>query len=234
MSNRPISEAAAPSKKRTVLSKPLSDQFNDALVYAATLHRTQPRKGRDIPYIGHLLGVASLVLEAGGDEDMAIAALLHDAVEDQGGRPRLDEIEHKFGRRVARIVLGCTDSDAVDPSQKLPWCERKVQYIAHVKNEAEAEVRLVSVADKVHNARAILTDFHDTGPSVFDRFSGKKDGTLWYYRSLVEAFRAAEARDGSPTDLPARGRRRLIDELDRVTSELERLAGGKGVNPCHA
>src|SRR5690242_11922283 len=137
------------------LSNPLSDRFNDALVYAHNLHRDQPRKGRDIPYIGHLLGVASLVLENGGDEDMAIAALLHDAVEDQGGLPRRDEIQRKYGERVAEIVMGCTDSDATDPIQKLPWCDRKVAYIAHVRDEADGAVRLVSLADKVHNARAI-------------------------------------------------------------------------------
>ena len=214
-----------------VLTKPLSDRFNDALVYAHNLHRTQPRKGRDIPYIGHLLGVASLVLENGGDEDMAIAALLHDAVEDQGGLPRRDEIKKKFGERVTGIVMGCTDSDTVDPHQKAPWCERKLDYIKHVKHEADPDVRLVSVADKVHNARAILTDHFDSGDACFDRFSGRKDGTLWYYRSLVDAFRHAERRhrDDSPSGL---GRRRLIDELERVVNELERRCGGKGNNPC--
>jgi (p)ppGpp synthase/HD superfamily hydrolase len=218
--------------KKRVLSRPLSDKFNDALVYAAKVHRDQPRKGKDIPYLGHLLGVASLVLESGGDEDMAIAALLHDAVEDQGGRPRLEEITRMFGARVAHIVHGCTDSDAVDPEHKAPWCERKEQYIAHVEHHADHQVRLVSAADKVHNARAILGDHYEIGDSVFDRFSGKKQGTLWYYRALVEAFRAAEARENHPADAAARGRRRLIDELSRVVDELERRAGGKGVNPC--
>ncbi|MGH9523704.1 MAG: HD domain-containing protein, partial [Terriglobales bacterium] len=224
---------------------PLSDRFNDALVYAHNLHRLQPRKGRDIPYIGHLLGVASLVLENGGDEDMAIAALLHDAVEDQGGLPRRDEIANKYGERVAEIVMGCTDSDAVDPDHKLPWCDRKVAYIAHVRNEADGAVRLVSLADKVHNARAILTDHHESGDPCFDRFSGRKDGTLWYYRSLVEAFAHAESREnpGWPTlagvarvgntnmEL-AHGRRRLMAELERVVTELEARCGGKGKNPC--
>lgn len=214
-----------------VLSNPLSDRFNDALVYAHNLHRHQPRKGRDIPYIGHLLGVASLVLENGGDEDMAIAALLHDAVEDQGGLPRRDEIEAKYGRRVSEIVMGCTDSDAVDPMQKLPWCDRKVAYIEHVQHEADAGVRFVSLADKVHNARAILTDHHESGDTCFHRFSGKKDGTLWYYRSLVEAFGNAESRQHDDSEL-GRGRRRLLAELDRVVSELEGRCGGKGKNPC--
>jgi (p)ppGpp synthase/HD superfamily hydrolase len=218
--------------KKRILSRPLSERFNDALVYAARLHREQPRKGKDIPYLGHLLGVASLVLESGGDEEMAIAALLHDAVEDQGGQPRLDEIRKLFGSKVARIVLGCTDSDEIDPDNKAPWCERKEKYIAHVEHEADAEVRLVSAADKVHNARAILSDHYELEDRVFDRFSGKKQGTLWYYRALVDAFRAAEARDNHPADDAARGRKRLIDELSRVVDELERRSGGRGVNPC--
>lgn len=228
-----------------VLSKPLSDRFNEALVYAHNLHRHQPRKGRDIPYIGHLLGVASLVLENGGDEDMAIAALLHDAVEDQGGLPRRDEIAAKFGDRVARIVMGCTDSDSTDPHNKAPWCDRKVSYIEHVTHEADPDVRLVSVADKVHNARAILTDHYECGDTCFERFSGRKDGTLWYYRALVDAFRDAESREnpGWPTmsalkrtaeqqSESSRGRLRLIAELDRVVTELENRCGGRGKNPC--
>ncbi len=218
--------------KKRVLSRPLSDKFNDALVYAARLHREQPRKGQDIPYVGHLLGVASLVLESGGDEEMAIAALLHDAVEDQGGQPRLEEIRKMFGARVAHIVEGCTDSDEIDPERKPPWCERKEKYIAHVEHKADAEVRLVSAADKVHNARAILSDHYEMEDRVFDRFSGKKQGTLWYYRALVDAFRAAEARDNHPADGSAQGRHRLINELARVVDELERRSGGPGVNPC--
>ena len=214
-----------------VLSKPLSDRFNDALVYAHNLHRHQPRKGRDIPYIGHLLGVASLVLENGGDEDMGIAALLHDAVEDQGGLPRRDEIAARYGERVAAIVMGCTDSDAVDPHQKAPWCDRKLAYIEHMTHEADGDVRLVSLADKVHNARAILTDHVEAGDSCFERFSGRKDGTLWYYRSLVEAFAHAEARRYDNSE-QARGRRRLMAELERVVTELETRCGGKGKNPC--
>jgi (p)ppGpp synthase/HD superfamily hydrolase len=227
----PATVPEAPPKKRRFLSHPLGERFNDALVYAHNLHRTQPRKGRDIPYIGHLLGVASLVLEAGGDEDMAIAALLHDAVEDQGGRPRLEEIERKFGPRVARIVKGCTDSDAINPEEKLPWRQRKQQYIAHVEREADSEVRLVSVADKVHNARAILFDHYEERDAVFARFQGGKDGTLWYYRALVHAFRTAEARDTSD-DAAAHGRKRLMEELERVVGELERRAARAGANPC--
>ncbi len=217
-------------KKRT-LSRPLSERFNEALVYAHNLHREQPRKGKDIPYIGHLLGVASLVLENHGDEDMAIAALLHDAVEDQGGAPRLEEIRRKFGPRVARIVDGCTDSYEVDPEKKASWCERKQKYIAHVEHEADPDVRLVSIADKVHNSRAVLADHYEIGDEVFTRFSKGKQGPLWYYRALLEAFRAAEARDAH-SDEAAHGRRRLMDKLERAVSELERRAGGRGVNPC--
>jgi (p)ppGpp synthase/HD superfamily hydrolase len=218
--------------KKRVLSRPLSDKFSDALVYAAKLHRHQPRKGKDIPYIGHLLGVASLVLESGGDEEMAIAALLHDAVEDQGGLPRLDEIRREFGAKVARIVDGCTDSYEVDPEKKASWCQRKQKYIAHVEHEADPEVRLVSIADKVHNARAVLADHYEIGDDVFARFSKGKQGTLWYYRALVNAFRFAEARDNHPEDSAAQGRKRLMDKLERVVDELERRAGGRGENPC--
>ena len=218
--------------KKRVLSRPLSDKFNDALVYAARLHREQPRKGKDIPYVGHLLGVASLVLESGGDEEMAIAALLHDAVEDQGGQPRMEEIRKLFGAKVARIVHGCTDSDEIDPDCKAPWCERKEKYIAHVEHKADPEVRLVSAADKVHNARSVLSGHYEIGDAVFDSFSGRKQGTLWYYRALVDAFRAAEAQDHHPEDAAAHGCKRLIDELSRVVDELERRCGGRGVNPC--
>ncbi len=219
-------------QKKKILSRPLGERFNDALVYAHTLHRHQPRKGKDIPYIGHLLGVASLVLEAGGDEDMAIAALLHDAVEDQGGQPRLDEIRKLFNPRVAEIVWGCTDSDEVDPDKKAPWCERKQKYVAHVRDHADPHVRLVAAADKVYNARAVLLDHYEIGDAVFDRFSKGKPGTLWYYRALIDAFRAAETRDANPDDPYAKGRQRLIEELDRVVTALENRAGGKGENPC--
>src|SRR5512146_2387339 len=203
-----------PEQRKKPLTNPLGERFNEALVYAHTLHRHQPRKGKDVPYIGHLLGVTSLVLENGGDEEMAIAALLHDAVEDQGGLPRLHEIEARFGKRVAHIVEGCTDSDVVDADKKLPWCERKQWYVQHVERDADAEVRFVSAADKVHNARAILNDHHESGDRAFEHFSKKKQGTLWYYRALVNAYRAAETRDGNHDPL-AQARRRLIAEPDR-------------------
>jgi len=176
------------------------------LGYAARLHAEQSRKGTGRPYIGHLLSVTSIVIEYGGDEDMAIAALLHDAVEDQGGMPRLREIRRKFGKRVAHMVDGCTDS-YTEP--KPPWMERKRAYVQRVSSEAE-EVRLVSAADKLSNTREVLHDFRVYGESVFQRFSGNKEGTLWYYRALVDAFRKA-------------GSNPLVEELDRVVTTLESL-----------
>ena len=202
----------------------LGERFRGAMVFAAELHAGQVKKGgHNIPYISHLLGVTSLVIEAGGDEDMAIAALLHDAVEDQGGRPTLERIRAEYGERVARIVEGCTDSE-IEP--KPPWLERKKAYVGHVSEHADSEVTLVSAADKLHNVRAILADFREIGDPVFDRFKGRKDGTLWYYRSMVDAFRDAMLRNGLTQH--ARGNQRLVDELDREVSKLESLvAAGK-------
>jgi len=209
----------------------LTERFNDALVFTAALHSRQTRKGpEEIPYISHLLGVASLVIEAGGDEDMAIAALLHDAVEDQGGYETLDKIREKFGPRVAHIVEGCTDD--FSGHSRTPWCERKTRYIEHLREDVDEETRIVSLADKVHNARTILLDFIEHGDSVFDRFRGRKDGSMWYYRSLVDAFRYAEQK--RPINEFARGHERLLRELDRLVEKLEKRTGvdGRRVNPC--
>src|SRR3954466_12341503 len=150
-----------------IANKPrLTDRFNEALVFTAELHCQQTRKGEgEIPYISHLLGVASLVIEAGGDEDMAIAALLHDAVEDQGGYETLGKIRERFGERVAHIVEGCTDDFTGHNST--PWCDRKTKYISHLRDDVDEETRIVSLADKVHNARTILLDFIDHGDNVF-------------------------------------------------------------------
>ena len=183
-----------------------SQRFQQAFVYASDLHADQTRKGANIPYISHLMGVATIVLEHGGTEDEAIAALLHDAVEDQGGRPTLDEIRRRFGDGVAQTVEGCTDADTIP---KPPWQERKEKYITHLY-EADASVRLVSAADKLHNVRAILADYRTVGEALWERFTGGKDGTLWYYRTLVQTFREI---DPSP----------LADELSRVVSELDQL-----------
>lgn len=160
----------------------LSDRFNVALGYAELAHRTQSRKGSDIPYVSHLLGVCALVLEHNGDEDQAIAALLHDAVEDQGGAPRLREIARLFGARVARIVECCTDA-YLQP--KPPWEERKKLYLASLKDHDE-DSWLVSCADKLYNARSVLADYRNLGEDLWERFHGGRDGTLWYYRSVAD------------------------------------------------
>jgi len=184
-------------------------RFDRALVYASQLHAKQRRKGGDIPYLGHLLGVASIVLDYGGNEDEAIAALLHDAIEDQGGEATRQEIRRRFGDQVTDIVNGCTDDDQVP---KRPWGLRKRAYIARLRHEPQS-VLLVSAADKLHNARAVLADYRVMGDLLWNRFTGGKEGTLWYYRELVKAYREA----GAPAA--------LTEELDRVVAELERLAG---------
>jgi GTP pyrophosphokinase len=185
----------------------LSSRFEEALTFAVRLHAGQVRKGTSIPYVAHLLGVASIALEHGADEDEAIAALLHDAVEDQGGAETAAAIRRRFGARVADIVAGCTDAET---TPKPPWRERKERYLAHLR-EASPSVRLVSCADKLYNARAILRDYRALGDDLWKRFSGGREGTLWYYRALANAFRAA-------------GMTPLTEELDRVVSEIERLA----------
>lgn len=185
----------------------LSRRFEKALVYAARIHGKQVRKRTHRPYIGHLLSVASIVIEFDGDEDMAIAALLHDAVEDQGGLPRLRDIRRRFGKRVAHIVDGCTDSYA---TPKLPWIDRKRAYLERIPKEA-TEVRLVSAADKLSNARETLQDVRAHGVEVFESFAGKKDGTLWYYQAIVEKFREA-------------GSNGLVEDLARVVTELKQLS----------
>lgn len=143
--------------------------------------RNQRRRGSGVPYIAHLLGVSSLVMEYGGDEDEAIAALLHDAVEDQGGSKTLELIREQFGDRVADIVEGCSDS--FDGEPKLPWRERKEQYLVSL-TEASQSVQLVALADKFHNLQCTVADYEQIGDEVWDRFAGKKKGMLWYYESL--------------------------------------------------
>lgn len=195
------------------LPEPLLDEeFLRAFAYALKKHRTQRRKGKRVPYIEHLMGVCSIVLHYGGGQEEAIAALLHDVVEDQGGKPVLEEIRAEFGDRVAHIVEGCTDTDSFP---KPPWEQRKKAYIAHVPS-ADSGVRLVSASDKLHNARAILADYREVGDKVWDKFQGRRDGTLWYYRELVRAFRAA------PSDPRVD---HVVDELERVVHALHRKAG---------
>jgi (p)ppGpp synthase/HD superfamily hydrolase len=183
----------------------LGPRFEEALQFAATTHRTQRRKGSDIPYIGHLLGVCSLVIEDGGDEDEAIAALLHDAAEDQGGERILAEIHDRFGPAVAEIVLACSDT-LEEP--KPEWRQRKEAYLDHLEHQP-APVLRVSLADKLFNARAILRDYVVVGEDLWNRFSAGRKGQLWYYRALADRFSDL---------LPGR----MASELDEVVHELER------------
>ena len=185
----------------------LGARFNDAFLFAAEKHASQTRKKTDVPYISHLMSVAGLVLEAGGGEDQGVAALLHDVVEDCGGQPVLDEVRERFGDRVAGIVQGCTDAYTMP---KPPWKQRKLDYL-EVLRRADDDVRLVSAADKLHNVRTILADYRREGDSVWERFSGRRDGTLWYYRAVLEVL-----HQGKPN--------RLVDELELVVTELETLA----------
>ncbi|HKV64996.1 MAG TPA: HD domain-containing protein [Rhodanobacteraceae bacterium] len=173
----------------------LSGRFTQAMDYARETHASQTRKGCRIPYIAHLLGVASLVLDYGGDEDQAIAALLHDTIEDQGAHHEA-LIRRQFGDRVTGIVLACTDgtletkAEATTPEAKrADWKKRKQRYITHLA-QASGDALLVSGCDKLHNARAIVTDLRNPaiGTSVFDRFTGGRDGTLWYYRDISRVF----------------------------------------------
>ncbi len=184
----------------------LTSHFTDALKYATRIHATQTRKGSGVPYISHLLAVCALVLEHGGDEEQAIAALLHDAAEDQGGLDTVEEIRIRFGSRVARMVTEL--SDALE-TPKPPWRKRKETYLAHLPH-APADTLLVSLADKVHNARTILADHQQIGGEIWRRFNQGREGTLWYYRSLADLF---------PTLYPGI----LANELKRVVSELEQL-----------
>ena len=162
----------------------LSAGFRDALLYAAELHASQLRKGSATPYFAHLMSVAALVLENGGDQQQAIAALLHDAVEDQGGLAALEEIRARFGERVAHMVSELSDSHT---EPKPAWLQRKTDYLNHLP-DAGADVLLISLADKLHNARSILQDYALIGERVWDRFHGGRDGVLWYYRSLSDFF----------------------------------------------
>ncbi|HYZ69528.1 MAG TPA: HD domain-containing protein [Mycobacterium sp.] len=192
----------------------LTDKFAEAMVYAERKHHTQVRKGGDIPYVGHLLSVAGLVINDNGSEAQAIAALLHDAVEDAGGPEALEEIRTKFGDEVARMVQECSDTDE---TPKPPWRDRKQDYINHLA-EVGNDTLLVSVADKLDNARSMLRDHHEHGPQLWQRFTVKNpQDHLWYYGAVLDAYR----RRGLSSW--------MVDELDRVIAELARL-----VNPHEA
>src|ERR1700680_1825654 len=190
----------------------LTWRFDLALQFASGLHHHQARKGVPIPYISHLMSVCGLVIEAGGDEDQAIAALLHDAVEDQGGRPTLATIRHMFGDRVANTVESCSDSTTTDPNEKLPWRSRKDKYLEHLRS-ANDDALLVSAADKLHNARAILADYRELGEELWKIFHASKGEQLWYCGAWVDVLEGTVAP------------KRLITELRRVVDELKQLSG---------
>ncbi len=190
--------------------QPYSERFIDATRVAARMHADQLRKGTTIPYVSHLFGTCSIALEYGANEDQAIAALLHDAIEDIEPIDQVRAAVGEFGAEVLRIVEACTDSDEVP---KPPWRERKERYVARLATR-DAPVLLVSASDKLHNARAIVRDLRGIGPAVWDRFD-KAGDPLWYYRASSTAFRA------NPAHVPA-----LIDELDRTVTEMERLSAG--------
>jgi len=186
---------------------PLSHRFSEALAYTAVLHAEQKRKSSGEPYLAHLLAVAAIVMEHGGNEDEAIAGLLHDAVEDQGGIETLDEIHRRFGETVAAIVEGCTDTVE---HVKTPWRQRKETHVSRLK-DASASVRLVVAADKLHNARSLLREYRRHGELLWSHFRGGRDGTLWYYRAVLDVLTQAEKTP-------------LLEELARTVAEIERLA----------
>lgn len=188
----------------------LTDRFDRALLYASQVHGGQVRKNTSVPYLAHLLAVAATVLEYGGDEDMAIAALLHDAAEDQGGARRLDDIRNRFGERVAGIVRGCSDSLVDSGQAKEDWRLRKDGYLHHLET-ADKDALLVSLADKVHNARSILRDLRksEIGRAVWHRFKRGRDDQIWYYQALADVYRRR---------LPGQ----LAEELAEIVQLIER------------
>ena len=197
----------------------LGQKFDDALALASELHRDQIRKDAPIPYLSHLMAVAGIVLEANAYhpmdnlEDVAIGALLHDAIEDQGHKIGLDNIKARFGETVHRIVLECSDAVVTEEGQeKPPWKERKEAYLAKIRSKSR-ETLLVSCADKLHNARCIMFDHDRMGDAIWDRFNAEKDGTVWYYRSLAEEFRKAWPDNPLLPDFEA-----LVERMVRAAS----------------
>ncbi|HVZ21922.1 MAG TPA: HD domain-containing protein [Vicinamibacterales bacterium] len=186
----------------------LSRRYDDALRYAHEVHASQTKKGTDVPYLAHLLGVSSIVLDDGGTEDEAIAALLHDAAEDHGGRARLDDIRARFGDAVAKIVEDCTDAWS---EPKPPWKERKATYVEHAKTLAPPSLR-VSAADKVHNTYGILRDLRNIGEEAWAAYEASADDVLAYYQGLVRSYREA-------------GGGHLVEELERIVRGIEREMG---------
>ncbi len=191
----------------------LSERFDEAFLFAHRLHARQYRKGSRIPYIGHLMAVSALVIDYGGDENQAIAALLHDAVEDQGGQATREQIRRRFGQTVARIVDDCTDTDQ---TPKPPWRTRKEQFLERLTQHVADESLLVIAADKLHNARTIVATLRVEGAATFDRFTGKQDGTLWYYREVAERL---EQRRAGP----------IVAELQAVVRQMHAMVDSA---PC--
>ncbi len=196
----------------------LTDRFSRAIDYARHLH-IERRKATRIPYMAHLLGVASLVMGEAGQvpfrvtEDMVVAALLHDAVEDHGGHTRLEDIHCNFGAEVAWMVEGLSDSLVEDSESKADWPERKKAYLERLPGES-AETQLISAADKLYNARTILDEYRAIGPRVWQRFRRSRDHQLWYFHELLKVFKSA-------------GTNRIVEELDRVVAELESISAGE-------
>lgn len=204
---------------QTTLSPILGKNFREALDFAFTLHMTQIRKGTEIPYFTHLMTVSALVLENGGDEDTAIAALLHDGVEDQGGKALLKKIRDRFGVRVADLVEECSDSQSYP---KPPWKQRKQKYLAHI-GSASAEARLISSSDKLHNLRSILDDYRAVGDSLWDRFKGTEQEIIWYYTSFIEEMK----QSASTAELP------ILDKLKGTLNRLNSLISLKDHDRKH-
>jgi GTP pyrophosphokinase len=197
----------------------LSNRFCDAFVFASVVHASQVRKGTNIPYVAHLMGVASLVLEHGADEDTAIAALLHDAAEDRGGRAMLAQIRARFGPDVEKIVEGCTDTFE---EKKPDWCKRKADYIAHLHNSDNHGTFVVSAADKLHNARAILHDLRNIGADVFKRFNASPEQSGWYYGSVARVLHQRLAGTNAAPLAVA------------LWHALDEIAAGRGCEAFHA
>jgi (p)ppGpp synthase/HD superfamily hydrolase len=195
-----------------------SNTFGNALAFAAKLHGKQTRKGSDTPYISHLLAVTAIALDHGATEDEAIAAVLHDAVEDQGGQATLEEIRRRFGDQVASIVAACSDTDE---SPKPPWRERKEAYVARLRTEPYS-VRLVVAADKLHNVRDVLRSYRIHGDDLWSHFKGGRDGTIWYYGAVVDALNQAATSDEKQLNA-------LIQEISDSLSMLKQAVAERAL-----
>jgi (p)ppGpp synthase/HD superfamily hydrolase len=198
----------------------VNHEYLAALAYATKAHGGQLRKGTEIPYITHPMGVASIVLDYGGTQEQAIAALLHDVVEDCGGVPRLDDVREVFGRRVADIVALCSDS-LRDSGEKSEWCARKEHHLAHLEKYLTPVEAVVIAADKLHNLRSIHRDLISDGNAVWSRFKGGESGTRWYYAQMISTL-SFVACDGTDTDGRPTGNGGIVW---RITAELERMFG---------